>query len=311
MKVARVTSWGLPPQYIDAPDLPAPSPNQLQLRIVAAGVPRAVRGRAGRQHPSAYEASLPFDPSADGVGLDETTGTLYYINTLAAPVFAERANVARDQLVQLPPQADPTIIAGLSNNVASSWMALRCRAIGGCEGRTVMILGATSFSGRAAAIVARKLGAARVVGLSRNQDTLAEVQGLDDRVVLRDPLVLPAHVGPVDIVLDYVGGPAAVQLLQAAEIRPGENLQYIQTGGLAGHDTLVVPARLINIKPIRIMASGVGSLSKDDLKREMPGLVNAMATMEQPFGIFAVPMAEVASAWESEEEQTKRLVLVP
>ena len=313
MKAARVTQWGSPPEYIDIPDLPPPSPTQLQLQVVAAGVPRAVKGRAARKHPSAYDAPLPFDPSADGVGVDGT-GDLYYINTLAAPLFAERANVERDQIVKLPPDTNPILVAGLSNNVASSWMALRCRA-GGCEGHTVAILGVTSFSGRSAALVARLLGATRIIGISRNLETLNTVEGLDERVLLSDPLDI-SHVGPVDIVLDYVGGPAAIHLLQTVQIRSGGNLQYIQTGGLAGFDHLNIPARLINIKPICIMASGVGSLTQDDLKREMALLAAALAgistgEVEIPFEIVAAPMRNVHEVWDSEESQNKRLVLVP
>ncbi|KAL5366344.1 hypothetical protein BJX96DRAFT_182488 [Aspergillus floccosus] len=313
MKVARVTAWGSPPEYTSAPDLPPPSPTQLQLRVVAVGVPRAVRGRAAGQHPSAKGAPLPFDPSIDGVGRDDTTGELYFINSLAAPLFAERANVERSQLMKLPAGADPALIAGLSNPTGSSYMALRCRAIGGCAGRTVAILGATSASGRIAAIVARQLGAARVIGLARNEATLAAVEGLDVHVCLRDPLILPDNLGPVHIVLDYVGGPAAVQLLQALQPPPGENLQYIVVGGLAGYEQMDLPLRLINVKPIILMGSGKGSLSMADFDREMPGLVNTLANMGRTLDVdvLEVPMADVQSVWDSEEMQTKRMVIMP
>ncbi|KAL5362134.1 hypothetical protein BJX96DRAFT_98409 [Aspergillus floccosus] len=312
MKVARVTAWGSPPEYASAPDPPAPSPTQLQLSVVAAGVPRVVRGRAAGKHPSAMRASLPYDPSIDGVGRDDATGELYFINSLAAPVFAERANVERSQLMKLPAGADPVTIAGLINPTASSWLALRCRAIGGCAGRTVAILGATSTSGRIAANVARQLGATRVIGLARNEASLAAVDGLDARVRLQDPLVLPDDLGPVHIVLDYVGGPAAVQLLQMLQPPPpGENIQYIVVGGLAGYEHMDLPLRLVNVKPIIIMGSGMGSLSKEDFTREMPGLVNALAKMGPIIDVFPVPMAEVQSVWDSEEAQMKRMVIVP
>lgn len=311
MKVARVTAWGSPPEYISAPDLPPPSPTQLQLRVVAVGVPRAVRGRASGQHPSAKGAALPFDPSIDGVGRDDATGELYFINSLAAPLFAERANVERSQLMKLPAGADPVAIAGLSNPTGSSYMALRCRAIGGCAGRTVAILGATSASGRIAAMVARQLGATRVIGLARNEATLAAVEGLDVRVCLQDPLIIPNDLGPVHIVIDYVGGPAAVQLLQALQPPPGENLQYIVVGGLAGYEQMDLPMRLINVKPIILMGSGKGSLSQADFDREMPGLVNTLAKMGRTLDVLPVPMADIQSVWDSEGVQTKRMVIVP
>lgn len=312
MKGARVTAWGSPPEYTDVPDLPPPSPSQLRVKVLAAGVPRAVMGRATGQHPSAFGQALPYDPSIDGVGRDEATGALYFINSLVTSVFSEYANVERAQLFPVAPDADPVAVAALINNTQSSWMALRCRAVGGCAGRTVVIVGATSNSGRCAAQVARLLGAAKVVGVSRDPATLATVAGLDERVVLRDPLELPADLGPVHVILDFVGGPVAVQLLKAAEADPVANLQYIQTGGLAGEEFLNIPARLINVKPIRIMASGVGSLSKEDILREMPGVVNAITQIKTPpFEVLAAPMSEVQSVWNSEEAKTKRLVLIP
>ncbi|KAH6892953.1 hypothetical protein B0T10DRAFT_527520 [Thelonectria olida] len=311
MKAARVTSWGSPPEYMDLPDLPTPSDNQLQLKVLAAGVPRVVQARAAGKHPSAFNAPLPYDPSIDGVGIDEATGQKYFINSLSAPLFVERVNVDRNQLIKLDASSDPVSIAALTNPTMGGWLALQCRAVGGCRGRTVVILGATSASGRAAAFVARELGATRVVGISRNEETLATVEGLDERVVLRSPLTLPSGVGPVHIVLDYVGGPVAVELMRAADIEPGENLQYIQVGGLAGEENMTLPMRLLNIKPIRVMASGIGSVSKQELKREIPGLVEVISRMKRPFDVAAFPMAEVQKFWDSEETQGKRLVLVP
>ncbi|KAE8415285.1 hypothetical protein BDV36DRAFT_263172 [Aspergillus pseudocaelatus] len=97
-------------------------------------------------------------------------------------------------------------------------MTLRCRVIGGCQGRTVLIIGATSASERCTAIVARSLGATRIIGMSRNEETPAAVEGLDDRVVLREPFALLSSVGPVHIVLDYISsGPAASGILQTAQ----------------------------------------------------------------------------------------------
>ncbi|RSL82999.1 hypothetical protein CEP51_004791 [Fusarium floridanum] len=311
MKAAQVTSWGNPPEYMDVPDLPLPSPNELKVKVLAAGVPRVVQVRASGKHPSAFNSTLPYDPSIDGVGLDEATGDMYFISSLAAPVFCERANVDKAQLIKLDAGVDPVTIAALANPTMSSWLALKCRAIGGCEGRTVAIIGATSASGRLAAFVARELGAARVVGISRTEETLAAVEGLDERIVMQTPLSIPPSVGPIDIVLDYVGGSAGVEVMKAAEIKRGENLQYIQIGGLSGEENMVLPGRLLNVKPIRVMASGIGSVSKQELKREISGLVAALCRMKPPFEILAFPMSDVQKVWESEEAKTKRLVLVP
>jgi NADPH:quinone reductase-like Zn-dependent oxidoreductase len=292
--------------------LPAPKSSQVQVKVVAVGVPPLVRGRALGKHPSARGAALPFDPSVDGVAQDEATGDLFYVGPMGAQLFAERANVERSHLVKLASGADPIAVATLVNPVSSSWMALRCRALpGSCEGATVLILGATSTSGRAAITVARSLGAARIIGMSRNEGTLAAVDGLDERVVLQEPFTLPANLGPVHIVLDFVGGRAASGVLQAAELEPGKELQYIHIGDLAGEESIGIPARLLNSKSIRITGSGMGAWHKLNLKREIGGLLGAVVKIPRPEDVVTAPLADIQSIWDTEEAKTKRLVLMP
>src|SRR4051812_33580764 len=43
MHVATVSAWGSPPQYTTAPDLAAPGPSQLRLKILVAAVHRFVQ----------------------------------------------------------------------------------------------------------------------------------------------------------------------------------------------------------------------------------------------------------------------------
>jgi len=312
MKVARVTSWGSAPVYSDAPDLPAPSPSQVQVKVVAVAVPNVVRGRALGRHPTSRGAPLPYDPTVDGVVQDEATGDLYYVTPMSSALFAERANVERQTLVKLAPGADAVSVATLVNPVGSSWMALRCRAApGSYEGATVLVLGATSTSGRAAIAVARALGAGRGIGMSRNEATLAAVPDLDERVVLQEPFALPATLGPVDIILDFVGGKAAAGALQAAEVAPGKDLQYIHVGDLAGDENFTVSGRLLNSKPVRITGSGMGAWGKMEIKKEIGGLLGAVVKMPRPENVAVHKLADIESVWDSEEAKTKRLVLVP
>ncbi|KAJ2895486.1 hypothetical protein MKZ38_006423 [Zalerion maritima] len=314
MPAAHVASWGSAPSYTTSgPDLPPPSPSQLQLKVLAIGVTHLVRGRAARLHPSAKDATLPFDPSVDGVAMDEETGDMYYVVPMAgARLLADKVNVERAHLLKLEEGTDPVAVAALVNPVSSSWMALRRRVIGGCQGATVLVLGATSTSGRAAVSVARSLGAARLVGMSRSEEKLATVEELDARIVLgADPAPLPQEVGPVDIVLDFVGGRAAVGLLASATVGPGKELQYIHIGDLAGEPEISIPARLLNSKAIRITGSGMGAWSKMDMKKEIGGLLAAVSKMQRPLDAVTAPLAEVAEVWEDQEVKTKRLVLVP
>ncbi|EON98328.1 putative quinone oxidoreductase protein [Phaeoacremonium minimum UCRPA7] len=312
MKGARVTAWGQPPEYMDVPDIPAPTSDELQLKVLVVGVPRAVQGRAAGLHYSSKSQPLPFDPSVDGVGLDEITGDRYYV-TLdpkgGVSMFNERVNVPKSQLVKLEPGVDPVTVAALINPVASSWMALQARAVGGCKDRTVLVVGATGTSGRAAVTVAKSLGAARVIAMSRSEATLAEVEGIDVRVVLTKPAVLPPDLGPIDIILDYVGGATAVELMTVAEVAPGRNLQYIHIGDLGGEPNILLPTGLLNKKPVSIVGSGMGSFSVEEIKKETPGLVAAIGKMKRPSDVFTAPLSDVQSVWNTEDAKKKRLVI--
>ncbi|KAI1140792.1 NAD(P)-binding protein [Hypoxylon sp. FL0543] len=310
MNVALVTAWGTAPKYITgAPALPAPSPSQVQLKLLAVGVPRAAKGRALGKHVS-VKSGLPFDPSVDGVGLDESTGKKYYIAPTAAPLFAERANVERHLITELPSGADPVTVAALANPVSSSWMALSIRVTGGIKGRNLFIVGATSESGRNAARVARHLGAVKITGAARNQETLNKVEGLDERVLLTDKLEVPKTVGPIDVVLDYVGGPTNVAVMNAVEIQDGRGVQYVSVGGLAGHENLVIPASLLNARDIRILGSGMGAMTLEEITKQIPGLVDFLSKIKRPANIVTAPLADIETAWDSTAEK-ERLVLIP
>ncbi|KAH6629884.1 hypothetical protein B0J18DRAFT_419636 [Chaetomium sp. MPI-SDFR-AT-0129] len=312
MKVAQVTSWGSAPVLSDAPDLPAPTGSQVQVKVVAVGVPRVVRGRALGVHSSSRGAPLPFDPTVDGIVQDEASGDLFYVSPNSAALFAERANVERHTLVRLAPGADAVSVATQVNPVASSWMALRVRTSDpdSVKGATVLVLGATSTSGRAAIAIARSLGAARIIGTSRSEDKLAAVQDLDERVVLQAPYTLPPTLGPVHIILDFVGGQAASGVLTSAQIEPGKELQYIHVGDLAGEETIAVPGRLLNARPVRITGSGMGAWGKQEIKKEINGLLGAITKLPRPEDLLIAKFSDIESVWDTEEAQTKRLVLV-
>ncbi|TLD05153.1 uncharacterized protein PgNI_09489 [Pyricularia grisea] len=302
MRAARIHTWGLPPRFSLTASLPlAPPPStHMQLRIKAVGLHSIVRGRGQGTHPSCRGATLPFDPSVDGVGLDECSGRLFYINALAAPLLAERANVAVSDLVPLegvgPSCCDPVAVAALVNPVSSSWMALRRRVVGGVAGLTVLVLGVTSTSGRAAAQVARFLGAARVLGASRSG---VDVEGVDEHILLppAGQQLDISVVGHVHVILDYVGGTAARHVLETVVTPPGLDTQYVHVGDLGGCDELAISGRVLNSKAIRIMGSGMGSWAKQDLRDEIPKLVEFTSTMERPGNVTTYRLEDIESAW--------------
>ncbi|KAJ0118138.1 Quinidine resistance protein 1 [Diaporthe amygdali] len=313
MHAAVVTDFGQPPKYTTAPDLPPPSPEQLRLRVLAAGVPNVARMIAAGKH--FISASLPYIPGIDGVGIDESVSPAqkYYFTTLPANTgsLSEYVNIERKVAVPLPDDIDEKSIVALVNPAQSSWMAIRHRTSNLPQGWSVAILGATSASGRIAVGIAKALGAGRVIGIARGEKALAEVDGLDEKIVLdgTDPAKTDFSKlgGQVDVVLDYVYGPAILALLSA--LRPTAEVQYVQIGVLSGGDT-TLPAALLRSKMITMRGAGPGSWTMAQLAGEAADMVGAVKGLKAD-SLYVAKLEDVESVWNSPDVKGKRLVFVP
>lgn len=313
MHAAIVTDFSQPPKYIEVPDLPPPTPSQLRLRVLAAGVPNVARQVAAGKH--FITAKLPYIPGIDGVGVDESASPpkKYYFTTLPANTgsLSEYVNVDRRSVVALPDGADEASVAALVNAAQSSWMAIRHRTSNLPEGWSVAILGATSASGRIAVGIARALGASRVVGIARGEKALTEVDGLDERVVLdgEDPARTDFSKlgGHVDVVLDYVYGPAVLALLSALEST--SEVQYVQIGVLSGMD-VAFPAALLRSKMITVRGAGPGSWTMAQLAAETAGMLRAVKELKAD-SLHLARLEDVEAVWNSPDTKGKRLVFEP
>lgn len=313
MHAAVVTDFSQSPRYTAVPDLPTPSPEQLRLRVLAAGVPNVARMIVAGKH--FITASLPYIPGIDGVGVDESASPpqKYYFSTLPANTgsLSEYVNVDRRSAVALPEEIDETSVAALVNPAQSSWMALRHRTSNLPQGWSVAILGATSASGRIAVGIAKALGAGHIIGIARGEKALAEVDGLHERIVLdgTDPAKtdFSALGGHVDVVLDYVYGPAMLALLSA--LTPTAEVQYVQIGVLSGADA-ALPAALLRSKMITMRGAGPGSWTMAQLGGETAGLLKAVHGLKAD-SLHIARLEEVQIVWNSPDAKGKRLVFVP
>ena len=298
MHIAQVHSWGQPPTYKTAPDAPPAGPGQLRLKIVAAAVHRLVQARAAGLHFTAK--TLPLDPSVDGMGLDEATGDLYYIPTFAASTFADYAIVDCARAIPVPKGTDAVTVAALCNPVMSSWMALRTRTWDLPADFSVLIIGVTGTSGRAAVTVARRLGAGKVIGVARDETKLKGITDLNGYIVQKDPPETSefASIGHVDVVLDYVYGEVTAAVLAA--LKPERKTQYVQVGTV-GDETMTLPAQVLRAKMLQLTGSAPGSWTMAELGREMTDIVKMAAGMERPADVFVKPLSDVEEFWESED----------
>ncbi|KAK5999609.1 hypothetical protein QM012_005266 [Aureobasidium pullulans] len=302
MYSAVVTAWGEAPKYTQVP-IPSPDSDEVPVKVMCSGLHIVVRSIASGKHYAS--GSLPHIPGVDGIGRRLSDNKLVYFISFPGGGYQEILNVGRHKMVELPEGIDPYQVAGYANPVLSSWMALKARTKDLPENFTVLVMGATSASGKVAVEVARVLGAGKVIGMSRNKATLSEV-GVDDMIILEDNVSNTdcSAAAEVDVILDYLYGPVAQHVLSTVNFtRP---VQYVHIGGLAGTE-MMLPAHVLRSKDITIRGAGPGSWSREAMRPEIPKILNAFKTFKTQ-NVKVVPLSEIEEHWHNKNE---RIVFIP
>jgi len=308
MHAAVVSTYGKSPSYTTLPTLPAPTASQIQLRVAATGLHNVVRSRANGTHFSS--PPLPQIPGIDGIGI-ASDGKRYYFNAFSSGgSFASHINVERGDTVAMPDNLDTIQAAALVNPATSSWMALKARTTNRPSAFTVLILGATSTSGRLAIPLARALGAGHVMGAARNAPTLSTL-GLDSSlVVAEDPSTTDFSSlkgTEIDLILDYINGPLPTALLSTH--KQSKPLQYVHIGTLSGQD-MTLPGAVLRSNDLTIRGSGPGAWRLEDAVRELPEMLNALAAAKDQ-NVRVVNLEDVEQEWARKVEGEGRIVFVP
>ncbi|MBD7980114.1 quinone oxidoreductase family protein [Oerskovia merdavium] len=316
MHAALVTSFDQPPQYTEVPD-PVPGPGEVLVHVLAAGLhPRVRSGAAGTHYTS--DGALPLVPGFDGVGRTDDGRRVFFAG-LHAPrgSMAELVAVPEGRLVELPPGLDDVTLAAAMNPAMSAWLALRHRA-DLQPGESVLVLGATGNAGRLAVQLARHLGARRIVGAGRDATSLEVVRRLGADAIV--PLTaddaaerFAREAADVDVVVDYVWGAPTEQALAAvtgARSDPAHLLRWVHVGATAG-PTITLPAATLRKTNVQVSGSGQGSVSPDGMVGAITELATLLPQVRPAVDVVAVPLHEVAAAWEARTASGTRVVLVP
>jgi NADPH:quinone reductase-like Zn-dependent oxidoreductase len=316
MKAAVVNGLAQTPVYADF-DAPTPGEGERLIHVTAAALSPLTKGRASGSHYSS-ENRFPFIAGVDGVGrLDD--GTRVYFIQPRAPygAFAEQAVAPARQCLPLPDDLDDVTAAAIANPGMSSWAALTERARIK-PGETVLINGATGASGRLAVQIAKHLGAKRVVATGRNSAALAALTALGADAtlsLLADEADLNASferefATGVDIVIDYLWGESARQLMIAATRGAPEAvpIRFIQVGSMSGSE-LALPSALLRSSAIELMGSGINSVPAPRLFAAIASVLKVTRSSRFQIAAEVAPLSEVERRWTA--KSTSRLVFTP
>ncbi|WP_026782886.1 quinone oxidoreductase family protein [Pleomorphomonas koreensis] len=316
MKGAVVRETGNAPGYVDF-DEPVPGEGEVRIHVTASALTNFVKLRALGKHYS-FTAKPPFVVGIDGIGtLDDGQRVYFLFPRQPFGGMAERTVVARAQCLSVPDGVDDVSLAALADPGMSAWVALQMRAKIQ-QGETVLINGATGSAGRVAVQITKHLGAGRVIATGRNREVLDRLTmlGADATVVLDQAGHASAEewqhhfADGVDIVLDYLWGPSALQIIEAA--RSGhatKRIRFIQLG-LSGGTSVNLPGALLRASAIEIMGSGAGSVPEKDIVGCISQLMNAAPVIGFDLATTTMPLSQIEEAWSASDTQ-RRIVLAP
>ena len=322
MKAAVIYKKGELPKYAEFADPIVQNENQVLIAVKAVAITNLDKGKASGKHYSSEENNQNgFVIGSDGVGLLQD-GTRVYARGINGTI-AEKAIIDKNIAVPLPDGISDAVAASLPNAVAGSAMALKFRA-GIQAGETVLINGATGFTGQMAIQIAKHYGAKKIIVTGRNEKTLQSLLllGADEIISLKqdDEAIITQlkaihNNTPIDIVLDYLWGHPAELILTALKGNGSftNKIRYVTIGGMAG-DNIQLSSGILRSVNLQLSGSGLGSWGKDEVKllfsEILPEMFLLAAQNQLKVNIETVSLFDIEKAWNIEVTDGKRLVVI-
>jgi NADPH2:quinone reductase len=293
------------------------------VRVLAASLkPVDKQLAAGTHFASPREADLPAICGTDGVGELED-GTRVFFGGCRKPfgAMAELTVVPKAFCFPLPAGIDNDTAAALPNPGVSAWVSLTHRAKL-ARGEKVLVLGATGVTGQLAVRIAKLLGAARVVGVGRNERVLARLGelGADATIqmdqaaeALKESYLSEMGDAGFDVILDYLWGEPTEALLAAITKSDfavaGKETRLVQVGESAGA-TIKLPAAVLRSTAVTILGAA-GIPPREVLFDAMKQVLERGAMGELRIETERVALAEIESVWKHAGQAGRRTVVVP
>jgi NADPH:quinone reductase-like Zn-dependent oxidoreductase len=327
MKAAVIYSKGEMPRCVDFPEPVAQNDDEIVVSVKAVALKHVDKSRSKGTHYStagekggAGEMGEAKVIGGDGVCLLADGSRVYGLGV--SGMMAEKATVYRERVVVLPAGIDDATAAALPNAVFGAAMALRFR--GGIEpGDTVLINGATGFTGRVAVQLARHYGAGRVIGTGRNERSLEALKelGADEVISLHQSEEEIAEVlrrlhreRPVHLIIDYLWGRTAEIIL--ASLKGNGNFsprtRFVSVGSMAG-DLIQLSAANLRSVDLQLSGSGLGSWTKEQVRvlftEILPEMFEVAAAGKLRVETATAALRDIETLWDADVPDGKRLVV--
>ncbi|WP_278021666.1 quinone oxidoreductase family protein [Flavobacterium ginsengisoli] len=310
------------PKYAEFEEPIASNENEVLVSVKAVAITNLDKGIASGEHYSSEkENQNGFIVGSDAIGVLEN-GTRVYARGISGTI-AEKALVEKNRMVVLPNGIDDATAAAMPNAVAGSAMALRFRATIK-PGETVLINGATGFTGQMAVQIAKHYGAKRIIVTGRNEKALESLLelGADQIISLKQndesfiSQLREIHKNtPIDIVIDYLWGHSAELILSILKGNGNftHRTRYVSVGSMAG-DTIQLSAQILRSVDLQLSGSGLGSWTKEEVKLLFSEILPEMFLLASKnilkVNIETVRLADIEKMWNAEVPDGKRLVVL-
>ncbi len=303
MKAAVVMKAGDSPTYSEF-DEPIPLEGEMCVHVTASALTNFTKLRAAGKHFS-FAVRPPFVVGIDGVGRFEDGRRVYFLFP-RAPFggMAQRTVVRSSNCIAVPDDVDDIALAAIADPGMSAWVALEARAklMGG---ETVLVNGATGSAGGMAVQIAKYLGAKKVIATGRNRHALNSLLsiGADEAIALEsdgsgsEAAFRKQFEQGVDIVLDYLWGTSAQQIISAASAGKGTvPVRFIQIGTASGTN-IALSGVALRSSGLQIMGSGIGNVPLPDIINILSKLMQAAATIRFEMPTTSLPLYRIGDAW--------------
>lgn len=322
MKAAVIYQKGEMPQFVDLPEPFPQNEDEILVSVKAVAIKHFDKGQASGTHYSSPDVPRQGGRviGGDGVCILENGSRVYAIG--ASGMLAEKAIIKKDLCVPVPDNLDDVTAAALPNAVIGAAMSLKFKA-DIQPGDTVLINGATGFTGRVAVQVARHYGAGKVIVTGRNPHSLTDLLGLGANeavsVLLEDEqfqtkLQEINAITPVNVVIDYLWGHTAEMILSSLKGKGDFTcpVKYVSVGSITG-DLIQLSAANLRSVNLQLSGSGLGSWSRPQVKQLFIEILPEMFTLAAAGKLIVETTSEklcdIARLWDMEVPDGRRLVV--